>query len=105
MQGVRSFIRKFTKFSKKKFCAKHNVPYSCNRIQYEIAKKEKLQSDHFKVNSVWFHPEPAWCLWLTDLCERQCGEKSHRPEGSVPLTSTEAPHPPPAHTGPESVDL
>lgn len=43
--------------------------------------------------------------WFTDPCVRQCEERSHQPGGNVPLTSTEAPHLPPARTKEESADL
>ncbi len=45
------------------------------------------------------------CMWFTNPCGRQCEGTSHQPVGSVLLTSTEAPLPPPAHTRVESADL
>lgn len=45
------------------------------------------------------------CLWFTNPCGRQCEGRSHQPGGSVPLTSTEAPLPPPAHRRVESAGL
>lgn len=44
-------------------------------------------------------------MLFTNPCGRRCGGTNHQPGGSVLLTSTEAPLPPPAHTGGGSADL
>lgn len=46
-----------------------------------------------------------YCFNETHPCGRWCEEKSHQPEDSVPLTSTEVLPPPPTHTKVESGDL
>lgn len=60
---------------------------------------------HSPTNIIISYIKVQWHYFFTDPCGRRCEETSHQPEGSVPLTSTEAPLPPPAHTGVESADL